>query len=55
MRSVRAKIPCVFMLGGEAFVVGAVVGFASSSTFRLAFWPEQLTREAAIHALIYIL
>lgn len=28
----RAKIPCVFLLGGKAFVVGAVVGFASSST-----------------------
>jgi hypothetical protein len=26
-------IPCVFLLGGKAFVVGAVVGFASSSTF----------------------
>jgi hypothetical protein len=26
----RAIIPCVFLLGGKAFVVGAVVGFASS-------------------------
>jgi hypothetical protein len=29
----RAIIPCVFLLGGKAFVVGAVVGFASRNTF----------------------
>jgi len=36
----HGKIPCVFLLGGKAFVVGAVVGFASRSTFLFGFMYE---------------